>query len=260
MLPEEAELGAKLLHLGHRASREALEIHNLPEGQYQLTIDGQTVGTYSAEQLARHVELQGNAKTPQYQQALKVAELNKERNSGPVRSLRNGWLVFQGQTRLARSLKDNPDNKKLADQVAKLAKQLENHEQQIQELEAASKKLEDQIFAINQPKPLRYVLKRVERNQVSGKVTLNGKPLANAIVQFHGPNAAVTGKGSTDETGSYQIRPGIVPGTYRVTIQSKKGNAAEASVRENFQNSQTTPLTMQIKNGANTFDFDLKSK
>lgn len=263
VLPEEARQGADLLRLGHRASREALEIHNLPEGQYELSIDGQPVGVYSTAQLARHVELQGNAKTPQYQQALKVAELNKERNSGPVRSLRNEWLTFQMHARLAKSLKDKPDNKKLEEQVAKLAQQLENQEQRLREHEAAAKKMEDQIFAINQPPSRRYVLKRIERAKATGTVTLDGKPLANATLGFHGQTPAGNGIAGTDEAGQYQIRsqnrPGIMPGTYRVTFQVKNADPANPPFPKSYLNPQTTPLTVEIKDGENQFDFDLKS-
>ena len=258
VLPEEAKLGADMLRLGHRASREALEIHNLPEGQYELSIDGEAVGVYSSTQLARHIELQGNPKTPQYQQALKVALLNKQRNSGPIRSLRNGWLVFQMHARLARSLKDSPDNKKLADEVAKIAGQLEDHQQRIQEHEAEAKKVEDEIFTINQPKPRRYVLKRIEPTKAGGRVTLNGQPLGNAVLKFHGK---ATGTATTDEAGEYQIRSqnraGILPGTYRVTVQPK--NADQQSLPETYRNPQTTPLMVEVRAGANEFDFDLKS-
>ncbi|MEZ6067196.1 MAG: SGNH/GDSL hydrolase family protein [Planctomycetaceae bacterium] len=64
VLPEEAALGVELTKLGHKLSREALEVHGLPAGQYKLVIDGVEVGQYSAATLERHVELQGNAKTP----------------------------------------------------------------------------------------------------------------------------------------------------------------------------------------------------
>jgi len=66
VLPEEAQLGAKLTKLGHKLSRKAVEIHGLKPGRYELLIDGMSAGTYSAEALSRHIELQENAKTPQY--------------------------------------------------------------------------------------------------------------------------------------------------------------------------------------------------
>ncbi len=203
-MPEEAALGVKMLHLGHRASREALEVHDLKPGQYELQIDGESVGVYSATQLSRHVELQENPRTPQHQQALKVAELNKGRNSGPVRSLRNEWSKFQIHSRLAQSLKDMPGNAGLEKQVAKLAEQLKNMDDRIREQEQAAKKIEDQIYSVNKPKPRRYVLKPVTKVQVSGRVTLDGQPLAGAKVQFHGQNVGLEGNATTDQNGNYR--------------------------------------------------------
>ncbi len=161
-LPEEARVGAKLLNLGHRMSREALEVHGLAPGKYRLSIDGEAVGEFTSIALERHIELQDNDKTPQYQQALQVAELNKQRNAGAVRGLRNEWSVFQQYARQAEQAKKNPDDKALAEQVAKLKERIETIEARIETHEAAAKTLEDQIFQVNQPKPRKYVLERIE--------------------------------------------------------------------------------------------------
>lgn len=163
VVPEEAQLGAKLTKLGHKLSQESLSIHGLPAGQYELSIDGTVVGKYSNTALARHIELQSNPKTPQYQQALKVALLNQQRNAGPVKDKRNSWRAFQGYARLKREL-DAQGDQKDARQVARLKgyeKQLENQEQTIQESEAAALALENQIFEVNQPVSRSYVLKKV---------------------------------------------------------------------------------------------------
>lgn len=159
VVPEEAQLGAKLLKLGHRMSREGLEVHGLSNGTWELSIDEQVVGTYPTQALERHIELQENAKTPQYQQALKVAELNKERNSGPVRSLRNEWRVFQQYARVAEQSKQAPDNEDLKKQTEALKTKLKGIEDRIKQLNSAAKEIEDSIFEQNQPKPRRYVLK-----------------------------------------------------------------------------------------------------
>ena len=67
VVPEEAKLGAELTKLGHRMSQEALSIHGLPAGRYELSIDGE-VGwsVFGIPTLAQHIELQSNPKTPQY--------------------------------------------------------------------------------------------------------------------------------------------------------------------------------------------------
>ncbi len=273
VLPEETKVGAKLLHLGHKASREALEFHNLPAGQYELTIDEQSVGSYSATQLARHIELQDNPHTPQYQQALKVAMLNQERNTGPVRSLRNEWRTFQIHARLAKSLTDDPKNTALEKQVAKYAKQLENQDQRVQEFEAAAKKIEDQIFQINQPKPRKYVLKPIAAVKVSGTVLLDGKPISNVQVVFHGKGPAVISSSLTDEKGKFQIpvkdRSRFVPGFYRVVVQSPPARPKDKSNEEpgkeflprKYQSLNTTGLSFEARKGeVNTLKIELESR
>ncbi|HIK95625.1 MAG TPA: hypothetical protein EYG03_27070 [Planctomycetes bacterium] len=162
VLPEEAQPGAKLLHLGHRASKEGLEVHGLTAGQYEVVIDDVVVGTYSDVALSRHIELQDNSKTPQYQQALAVAMLNKQKNEGPVRQLRDGWRVFQGWARQSRQLNDQPNNAQLATAVAKGRERLDGLEANISSAEAAAKKIEDEIYRTNQPETRHYVVRKVK--------------------------------------------------------------------------------------------------
>ncbi|MDP6447635.1 MAG: SGNH/GDSL hydrolase family protein, partial [Pirellulaceae bacterium] len=134
-LPAEAELGAKLAKLGHRYSREALEIHGLPSGKYELQIDGEVVGVFSSAALEKHIELQANTKTPQYAQAAQVAALNKQRNEGPVRSLRNEWRVFQQFARVRAQAIAEPDNADAAKQLAGLEKRIDGIDQRVAEHE-----------------------------------------------------------------------------------------------------------------------------
>jgi hypothetical protein len=160
ILPDEAKIGHELLKLGHHASKEGVEVHGLSAGRYALSIVGKTVGVYSSVQLSRHIELQDNPRTPQYQQALKVSELNKQRNSGPVKSLRNEWQNFQRYSRLIRNDTEDINVKR---RIASMKKQLQELEDRIAQHEAAARQLEDQIFNSNQPKPQKYVLKQVLR-------------------------------------------------------------------------------------------------
>jgi lysophospholipase L1-like esterase len=161
VVPDEARLGAELTRLGHRLSREALEIHNLPAGRFTLAIDGVEVGTYTAEALARHIELQENEKTPQYQQALAVAQLNKERNSGPIGALRGEWSKFQDHTHKKRQADENPDNAQFKENLAKAEQAIAGMDERVTQANAAAKEIEDRIFAANQPPARKYVLKRV---------------------------------------------------------------------------------------------------
>jgi len=157
VLPEEAAIGVNLTKLGHRYSREGFEVHGLAPGRYELSIDGTVVGTWSSEQLSRHVELQANDKTPQYQQALEVAHLNRDRNSGPVRNLRNEWRLFQSYARAKRDAQTDAAREK----VVEMEKRLEGLSERVAGHAAVAKKIEDRIFAVNQPVPRMYVLTRV---------------------------------------------------------------------------------------------------
>ncbi len=165
VVPEEAQLGADLTKLGHKLSGEKLEVQGLKPGQYELSIDGVAVGRYSASALGRHIELQRNAKTPQYQQALNVALLNRDRNQKAVRPMRGEWSQFQRFARDRRTLEGDPKNEPLAKRVAAAAEKMETIGERVKVHEAAAKAIEDEIFKVNQPKPRRYVLKRV----VAGK-------------------------------------------------------------------------------------------
>jgi len=61
-----------------KLSHEGLSVSGLKPGTYELKIDGEAVGRYSAEQFASGVELALNAKTPQYRQAMRVREANEK--------------------------------------------------------------------------------------------------------------------------------------------------------------------------------------
>lgn len=162
VLPTEAHSGAKLLHLGHKASKEGLEVHGLKSGNYELVIDDVVVGSFTDVALSRHIELQENDRTPQYQQALSVAMLNKQRNEGPVKSLRNSWQVFQSWARHSRELSNQPNNKELEAVTEKERTQLQQLEEYIQNAEAAAKEIENEIYKVNQPVTRHYAIRKVQ--------------------------------------------------------------------------------------------------
>jgi lysophospholipase L1-like esterase len=161
-LPAAAEAGVKLVNLGHRLGQESLDVHGLEPGRYQLLIDDAVVGVFTHEQLERHVELQANPATPQYQQALAVAELNRRRNDEAMRPLRDLWR----QQKLLRTTKEqagaNPTDAKLREQATALEAKLADMEEQLARLEASARKIEDEIFAVNQPPVRHYRLTRVK--------------------------------------------------------------------------------------------------
>jgi lysophospholipase L1-like esterase len=155
VLPEDAAEGFKLAIGGHHFSNEKLIVHTLKPGKYDLKIDGQVVGTYSAEQLDNGVELEGNAKTPQYQQSLQVAMLNKKRNDEAYHPLRDQYAQLKGQRRailLATDAKA-PD---LEAKKAAFEQWYAGQKKQVAELLAKAKGIEDEIYQANQPKPHHY--------------------------------------------------------------------------------------------------------
>ncbi|MGE0759757.1 MAG: SGNH/GDSL hydrolase family protein [Pirellulaceae bacterium] len=169
VLPEDAALGFKLLRAGHRLSREALEVHGLPTGRYELTIDGQSVGIFPTERLETHIELQENTKTPQYQQAFQVAALNKQRNDTAIRPLRNEWSRMQQYYRLNRQAASDANNTEFLKKRDDQARVVEGLDDRIAALEKAAAELEAQIRAAAQPKTRVYRLTPVASSQPQDK-------------------------------------------------------------------------------------------
>jgi hypothetical protein len=114
----------------------------------------------------------------------------------------------------------------------------------------------------------------IGRQAVSGTVTLDGKPLANAVIRFEGKKAdTIVEAGASVVDGQYEIaaEKGIVPGLYRVFISSMRDTGetdmtmgkAMPKRTESLParyNRQST-LSAEVKQGeAALFDFKLKSK
>lgn len=154
VLPEDAQPGYQLVHAGHRYSNEAFTARNLKPGRYELKIDGQAVGTWADAQLAFRVELEANAKTPQYQQALRVALLNKDRNEKFVRPLRNLWL--QRKIKFGQSARPGGSKEAFEKWLADEFRSARDR------LKWIGEDYEAQIYRANQPIARRYELTRVK--------------------------------------------------------------------------------------------------
>jgi len=154
VLPPEAVEGYKLTHAGHHYSNEKVSLRGLKAGKYDFKIDGQTIGTYASGQLAFVVELEENDKTPEYQQALKVALLNKQRNDLAYRPLRDQYGQLKGKRRdLA---KIDPNAPEYAAKKAEFDSWYTGQKSKVAELLAKAKDFEDQIYQANQPQPHKY--------------------------------------------------------------------------------------------------------
>lgn len=109
-----------------------------------------------------------------------------------------------------------------------------------------------------------------ELGQVSGTVTMDGKPLPNAQVVFS-PEKGRPSMAITDESGKYALTyirdvKGAVPGKHTVRITAVRVSTSDregaAPVKEPIPakyNANTT-LTAQVEPGENTVDFALESK
>ena len=113
---------------------------------------------------------------------------------------------------------------------------------------------------------------------VSGKVTLDGKPLANANVVFipiAKPGSDISGDtagGVTDENGQYTLKTstrdglkdGAQVGKHRVSIskQFTRGEGDRSITNETLPRryNEVTELTADVAAGTNQKDFELKSR
>lgn len=103
---------------------------------------------------------------------------------------------------------------------------------------------------------------------VTGVVTMDGQPLANVVVTFSPENGRPS-VARTDESGNYELgylaeTRGAVIGKHTVSITTPQenptppGQVYKDPIPAKY-NTKTT-LTADVKEGANTFDFQLESK
>jgi lysophospholipase L1-like esterase len=161
VVPSDAALGFEMTQAGMLMSQEMLKVAGLESGEYKLLIDGESVGTYSHANLANVVFLQENPKTPQYQQALKVAELNKERNEEAVGPLRDLWIELKFRRyREAEGLEKEEEEWIKDDMSVQEWKEKEFYKK-AEELEKKAKEFEDKIYEINKPVAHKYELIKI---------------------------------------------------------------------------------------------------
>ncbi len=118
-------------------------------------------------------------------------------------------------------------------------------------------------------------VKKVATFPVAGKLTLDGQPLANAVVGFQRYNPDTERfvyicDGRTDDTGRFQITTysrfdGSPAGEFVVTVQMApklivSGEPVKSPIPAAYSNPATTPLKAKIQDGSNDLNLDLKSK
>lgn len=114
-----------------------------------------------------------------------------------------------------------------------------------------------------------------ETAPVSGKATLDGKPLTSGTVTFHPEGPGNPGYAEIKEDGSfevttYELRDGAVLGRHIVTVEVFDGGpdglpplpgAEEESsmVPSKYGSPETSPLRFEVKQGTNTAPLPLES-
>ncbi len=106
---------------------------------------------------------------------------------------------------------------------------------------------------------------------VKGSVTLNGEPLAAAVVTFHPVNVEGTySTARTDASGNYELifsrqSKGALVAEHRVTIstggdgdeEDEEGNPISREERVPAQYNTKSELVRQVEPGANVINFEL---
>ena len=123
--------------------------------------------------------------------------------------------------------------------------------------------------------------KAIKTEGVTGVITYNGEPLADATVKFIPTDATGSQSyGKTNEKGEYKLQTllgaadaGTTPGSYKVTVDCVKSVPTGNTIQENGQEieemdveyvlpqkfgaPETSGLTATVNPGDNTINFDL---
>jgi len=110
-----------------------------------------------------------------------------------------------------------------------------------------------------------------DMGQVTGTITMDGSPLADAQVTFR-PEKGRAASGRTDSSGKYELiyvgeTKGAKIGSNKVSITTPQQESPEEGEETKkpkekipAQYNSKTTLTADVKAGENVFDFELKSK
>jgi hypothetical protein len=103
--------------------------------------------------------------------------------------------------------------------------------------------------------------RRFPMAEVSGKVTLDGKPLSGATVMFV-PEKGFAAAGTLQKDGTFRLisgRPGsgAVIGTHKVAVVPE--DPIDERFPKKFRDPQTSGFSADVKAGKNSFEFDLPS-
>lgn len=108
---------------------------------------------------------------------------------------------------------------------------------------------------------------RPDLGQVEGTVTLDGQPLANAVVQFQPEAEGRPSLGTTDSSGHYKLMftrdtPGAMIGKHKVRIELAESDdeaESEPALQVPEKYNAETELSEEVTAGTQTIDFTLTS-
>ena len=160
----------KVIPFMEEMNREVLKVNGL-RGDYKLLVDGEEIGTWSAADWAKGVNLAAESKTPQYQQALAVMHLNEYRYDIERQFREYAWcqfgffqqqgLLFANDRRAIEVMDENVEKnfwlKGRRDLYSKMMFESVR--------EAREKEMEvlvNKIYEINKPVTRRIVLRRIK--------------------------------------------------------------------------------------------------
>ncbi|MCY2973102.1 MAG: carboxypeptidase-like regulatory domain-containing protein [Planctomycetota bacterium] len=117
--------------------------------------------------------------------------------------------------------------------------------------------------------------------KISGRITVDGAPLANTRVQFVSPEDGSFSSGATDTNGRYSLMfdsetAGIIPGKKRVVFLSGRGTSEESSDEDPDQGNagassqagnvivpkcygRSSKVEVEVTQSDSGFDIDLRS-
>lgn len=170
---ESIRQGLALVPFEAEMNQQILIVDNLAPGNYSLEIDTVTIGSYTAEQLAKGINLASSVEAPQYQQALKVMELNQQRNK-LVATLRefayteyNAMTGYTGDrddvTAIKAHLSDVLKQKEGQSHYDYYKRKYESYCGLLPKVDGIKAKLEvlhQQLYQANQPVPHHFTLKK----------------------------------------------------------------------------------------------------
>jgi hypothetical protein len=150
-----------MTNAGERMNRQMLQVVGLNAGDYKLLVDGKLIGEYSYNELAKGIGLQDNKDMPDYQQAMKVAELNKERNDKAIQPLRDLWIELKFRRYRETEGLEKEEEEWIKDDMSVQEWKEKVFYKKAEELEKKAKEFEDKVYEINKPVAHKYELIKI---------------------------------------------------------------------------------------------------